>query len=72
MHKQRKSSMMHEFICLYLVFICKKTCLMSKSHNTKGSCIILNDMSHGNSILGFTRVVMSSLVLLVGRCRLVH
>ena len=54
MHKQKKSSMMHEFICLYLVFICKKTCLMNKSPNPKGSFIILNDMSHGNSILGFT------------------
>jgi hypothetical protein len=46
--------MMHEFICLYLVFICKKTCLMNKSHNPKGSFNILNDMCHGNSILGFT------------------
>jgi hypothetical protein len=35
--------MMHEFICLYLVFICKKTCLMNKSHkeiNSSISCII--------------------------------
>jgi hypothetical protein len=55
MHKQRKSNMMHEFICLYLVFICKKTCLMNKSHNPKSSFIIINDdMSHGDSILGFT------------------
>jgi hypothetical protein len=46
--------MMHEFICLYLVFICKKTCLINKSHNPKGSFIILNDMSHGDSLLGFT------------------
>jgi hypothetical protein len=44
MRKQKKSSMMHEFICLYLVFICKKTCLMIKSHNPKGSFNILNDM----------------------------
>jgi hypothetical protein len=54
MHKQRKSNMMHEFMCLYLVLICKKTCLMNKSHNPKSSFIILNDMSHGDSILGFT------------------
>jgi hypothetical protein len=45
---------MHEFICWYLVFICKKTCLMNNSHNPKGSFNILNDMCHGNSILGFT------------------
>jgi hypothetical protein len=27
---------------------------MNKSHNPKGSFNILNDMCHGNSILGFT------------------
>jgi hypothetical protein len=56
MHKQQNSSMMHEFKCLYLVFNCNKTCLMNKSHNPKSSFIILNNMSHVDSILGFTQV----------------
>jgi hypothetical protein len=62
MHKQKKS-MMHEFICLYLVFICNKTCLMNKSHNPKGSFNILNDMCHENSILGFTNPTPLKIIL---------
>jgi hypothetical protein len=54
MHKQRKSSMMHQFMCFYLVFIGKKIYLMNKPHIQKSSFIISNNKSHGYFILGFT------------------
>jgi hypothetical protein len=39
MHKQRNPSMMHNFICLFGIYL-KEICLINKSHKRNGSFII--------------------------------
>jgi hypothetical protein len=39
MHKQKNSSMMHSFMCLFGMYL-KEICLTNKSHNKNGSFII--------------------------------
>jgi hypothetical protein len=39
MHKQWNSGMMHDFMCLFGIYV-KEICLINKSHKQNGSFII--------------------------------